>query len=119
MAAAAVGQGPSNVLVVVNTSSPLSKTVGEYYVRARHIPARNICPIKAPDTEVVKRDVYDKTIAAPVAACLRAGLFQSVLYIVTTAGVPLRIADAGSGMATRGAAVDSELALLYSDMVRR
>jgi uncharacterized protein (TIGR03790 family) len=63
--------------------------------------------------------VYDKAIAAPVVGCLRQGLFQSVLYIVTTAGVPLRVADSGSGMLARGASVDSELALLYSDMLGR
>ena len=40
-----------------------------------------------------------------------------MLYIVTTAGVPLRIKGAGgSGMTVDGAAVDSELALLYADM---
>jgi uncharacterized protein (TIGR03790 family) len=101
MAAAASGQGPSSVLVVVNTSSALSKTVGEYYVRQRHIPAQNMCRITAPDTEAVDRDAYNRAIAAPVAGCLAHGLFQSVLYIVTTAGVPLRVADGGSGMLTR------------------
>jgi len=119
LAAAAIAQGPSNVLVVVNNSSALSKTVGEYYARQRHVPARNICQVTAPETETVTRDVYDKAIAAPVAGCLRQGLFQSVLYIVTTAGVPLRVADSGSGMLARGASVDSELALLYSDMLGR
>jgi uncharacterized protein (TIGR03790 family) len=119
LAAAAAAQGPSNVVVVVNTSSALSKTVGEYYAQQRHIPARNICRITVPDSEVVKRDVYDTAIATPVAACLSHGLFQTVLYIVTTAGVPLRVGDSGSGMAARGAAVDSELALLYSDILRR
>jgi uncharacterized protein (TIGR03790 family) len=120
LAVAAAAQGPENVLVVVNSSSPLSKTVGEYYALQRHIPARNICRIAAPVTETVGRDVYNNSIAAPVAACLRQReLVQSVLYVVTTAGVPLRISDGPAVMETRSAAVDSELALLYSDMIRR
>jgi uncharacterized protein (TIGR03790 family) len=113
-------QGPDNVLVVVNSSSPLSKTVGEYYARQRHIPARNICRIATPPVEVVSRDVYDSAIARPVSSFLRQrGLTQSTLYIVTTSGVPLRIRDTGEGMRTRRAAVDSELTLLYSDILRR
>src|SRR5258708_1782947 len=43
-------------------------------------------------------------------------LTETVLYIVTTAGVPLRVEGPGEGMDTETAAVDSELALLYADM---
>ena len=46
---------------------------------------------------------------------------ESVLYIVTTGGVPLRISStgAGAGMDVDTAAVDSELTLLYADMHSR
>ena len=110
-------QKPENVLVVVNQASPLSKTVGDYYVLRRHIPLANVCRISAPATEVIARDVYDKQIAASVAACLKSRkLVESVLYIVTTAGLPLRVDGPGQGMDVETAAVDSELALLYGDM---
>lgn len=110
-------QKPANVLVVVNKASALSKTVGEYYVLRRHIPLANVCRIEAPVTELISRDVYNRKIAAPVAACLKGRhLTESVLYIVTTAGVPLRVDGPGSNLQAQTAAVDSELALLYSDM---
>jgi uncharacterized protein (TIGR03790 family) len=44
------------------------------------------------------------------------GLTETVLYIVTTAGVPLRVEGPGNELAGEMAAVDSEMALLYSDM---
>jgi uncharacterized protein (TIGR03790 family) len=46
--------------------------------------------------------------------CLKAGgLVESVLYIATTGGVPLRVTGSGS-MTGNAASVDSELTLLYS-----
>jgi uncharacterized protein (TIGR03790 family) len=115
--AAAYAQKPDNVLVVINQASALSKTVGEYYVSRRHVPLANICRIDAPDAETVARPVYDQQIAQPVARCLRTKhLTERVLFLVTTAGVPLRIAGTAKKPPTDGAAVDSELALLYSDM---
>lgn len=106
-----------NVLVVVNQASALSRTVGEYYVMRRHVPLSNLCRINAPTTEEISREVYDKQIAAPIAAFLRRKhLTEPIAFIVTTQGLPLRISGSGEGMQTTMAAVDSELALLYGDL---
>ena len=111
----ALNAGPANVLVVVNEQSAVSKTAGEYYARKRGIPAVNICRIRVSDREEVDRATYD-AIAKSVGDCLRKGkLAEQVLYIVTTLGVPLRVAGAG-GMDGDIAAVDSELCLLYSQL---
>jgi uncharacterized protein (TIGR03790 family) len=110
------GQGPANVLVVINDGSALSRSVGEYYARRREIPASNLCHIRTSPEEDIARPLYTQEIAGPVAACLRSrGLTEQVLYLVTTAGIPLRIPGAG-GMGGDTAAVDSELTLLYTDM---
>lgn len=109
-------QGPANVLVVVNDRSPLSRNIGEYYVRKRAIPLGNICRIQAPDSENIDRASYNSQIAAPVAACLqKQRLTETVLYIVVAQGVPLRI-PGKDGLNGDTAAVDSELALLYTDL---
>lgn len=111
------GQKPENVLVVVNQASALSRTVGDYYVLKRHVPLANVCRINTPDAEEVARAVYNDKIAAAVSNCLKKKrLVETVLYIATTAGVPLRVSGAGTGMQTEIASVDSELALLYSDI---
>ena len=110
------GQTANNVLVVVNDSSALSRSVGEYYARKRAVPVRNVCHIKASTEESISRDEYNRRIAAPVAACLiQRKLRESVLYMVTTAGVPLSISGE-TGPSGDAASVDSELTLLYSDM---
>jgi len=117
VAAGLRAQGPANVLVVINDNSPLSREIGEYYAQRRGIPDRNLCRIRTVTTENIPRDQYNREIAAPIAKLLRERrLTETILYIVTTAGVPLRIPGKGSGMATDNASVDSELTLLYRDM---
>ena len=107
---------PENVLVVVNESSALSRSVGEYYTLKRAIPKQNVCSIKTTGAETITRKIYDVEIASPLMNCLKArNLVESVLYIVTTAGVPLRIDGSGS-MTGDMASVDSELTLLYSEI---
>lgn len=117
VASAALAQGPENVLVVVNDNSPLSHEIGEYYARRRGVPMRNVCHLKTVTSENIARASYNSEIAEPIARFLRENrLTESILYIVTTGGVPLRIPGPGTGMQTENASVDSELALLYSDM---
>lgn len=117
MSVAAAAQDASNVLLVVNDNSPLSRDIGDYYARRRGVPLENVCHIEASAKETILRPAYDQ-IAGAVAGCLRKGrLTEQILYIVTTAGVPLRVStQTGSAMSVDGASVDSELTLLYSDM---
>jgi uncharacterized protein (TIGR03790 family) len=85
-------------------------------VAKRRIPAANVCRIQVSDAEEIDRATYDRQIAGPVRGCLRSGqMAETILYIVTTGGVPLRVAGSG-GVNGDIAAVDSELALLYSDL---
>ena len=110
-------QKPENVLIVVNQASALAKTIGEYYATRREVPVRNICRVSSSTAETISFDEFDKHIAAAVKSCLVSRkLTESILYIVTTAGVPLRIDGSGDGMTTDRASVDSELTLLYSDI---
>ena len=114
---AAFCQSADNVLVVVNHSSPVSEQIAGYYVAKRHIPAANVCRLNVPGAEDISRDDYQTRIADPVAACLRSTHSEErILYIVTTAGLPLRVDGHGGGLMAETSSVDSELALLYSDM---
>ncbi len=110
-------QSPATILLVVNDNSPLSREIGEYYARRRGVPSANICHIKASTNEEISREDYVRQIALPVGDFLhKNGLQESIFYIVTTAGVPLKIPGAGDGMNSSAASVDSELTLLYSDL---
>jgi len=114
--APAPGATVDQVLLVVNDSSPLSRNIGEYYARRRGLPSKNICHLKSTSQEEITREEYDHQIARPIGDYLRKeGLQESIYYIVTTAGVPLKITGTG-GINGNYAAVDSELTLLYSDL---
>ncbi len=111
-------QSAANVLLVVNDNSQLSSKIGEYYAHRRAIPPKNVCHIRTDPKEEIPRAQYDREIAAPIAACLsRNQLTEQILYIATTAGVPLRIAGV-QALDGDVAAVDSELTLLYSDRIQ-
>ena len=116
LAGNAISQTPDNVLVVVNQSSAISRTIGDYYVLRRRVPLANVCRLRVSEAEDISRPDYDRSIALPIAAYLKGHhLAEQILYIVTTSGVPLRI-DGTGGETADTAAVDSELALLYQDL---
>ena len=107
---------PASVLVVVNDAAPLSRNIADYYVLRRGIPQKNVCHIRTSPEESIQRSAYSDQIAKPVAACLQSRqLVEQILYVVTTGGIPLRIAGK-NGINGDFAAVDSELALVYYDI---
>jgi uncharacterized protein (TIGR03790 family) len=110
-------QTAANVAVVINTASPASQRIGEYYAKKRGLPAANVLRIKTSTDETIPRAGYEATIEAPLAGALaRARLQDRILYIVLTKGVPLRIAGT-EGLDGTVSSVDSELTLLYRKMV--
>jgi uncharacterized protein (TIGR03790 family) len=112
--APARAQTPNQVLVVVNQKSPTSRRIGEYYMHQRGIPAANLCAIETTPQETIARPVYEREIEAPIGQYLKKrGLQETILYIVLTSGVPLRISGTGEQRTTDASAVDSELTLLY------
>ncbi len=113
------GQGPENVLLVVNKSSKTSAAVGEYYRQKRGIPAGQVCAFKSNDREEISRDIFEHDVLRPILSCIERGKLQDkILYIVLTKGIPLKISDSAEG-ANDHASVDSELTLAYQDLARR
>lgn len=105
----------ARVLLVVNDNSPVSRTIGEYYARRRGVPSQNVCHLRAPVSEEIGRGDYDR-LAFAVGACLRSRkLVESVYYVVTTLGDPLKITGS-FGPSGEAASVDSELTLLYTEV---
>jgi uncharacterized protein (TIGR03790 family) len=114
IAVMAFAQTGGNVLLVVNKQSRASVEIGKYYAVKRAVPPQNICTISTEDHEEIDRFVYERDIEKPIGNCLtKAALQESVLYIVTTLGVPLKVSGTGEAMKTTQSAVDSELTLLY------
>jgi len=89
-------QTAENVAVVINDASPESRQIGEYYIKARDIPAANVIRLKTTTDETIQPAAFAATIQGPIAAALtRAGTLDQVLYLVLTKGVPLRVLGTG------------------------
>ena len=130
-AQAADEESHPEILIVVNDASPVSVAIGEAYRRARGVPEENVVhldvPLQDPTLstrrhEATSRHGYVRRVREPIARFLRErGLVDRIRIIVTTKGVPLRIGE-GKGNRDRpllertGAAVDAELAVLFSPL---
>ncbi|MEO8593113.1 MAG: TIGR03790 family protein [Candidatus Solibacter sp.] len=112
-----LAQTGENVLLVINRNSPVSRQIADYYRPRRSVPVKNVCTIETTTDEEIQWNVYEQQIERPIGECLKkAGLVESVLYIVTTLGVPLKVDGPGSRLIAERASVDSELALLYGKL---
>ncbi len=134
----------AHVVVVVNTNDSGSAEIAEYYTEQRGIPKDNIIALKMPNQETVTLREFVDTIYNPLLnALIEKGWMNAVKatgldvvgrervsvathhisYLVTTRGVPLRIANdatlLGPGLEefpeqfkVNNGSVDGELALL-------
>ncbi|MEP6781105.1 MAG: TIGR03790 family protein [Gemmatimonadaceae bacterium] len=105
--------GADRVLVVVNTQSAASDTVGRYYVEQRKIAPSHVVRIDAPTTDEIGELEYRNKILAPIRAAIDS-LPVRIDFIVLMTGVPLRIGG------NRGYSVDAFIAgsrLLFPPMV--
>lgn len=125
------GIPPDRVVVVANEASPVSVAIAETYVAARGIPRANLLRLRIPVAdpllrsaahETITREFFERRVRDPIRAFLRRRDPQGrILVLVTTKGIPLRIARRGPRPAgplllrdEDAAAVDAELALLGS-----
>lgn len=110
-------QDGTNVLVVVNRTSPESREIADRYASARRIPAENVLQITTDAGEEIERRRYDVEIEIPIAEWLSRNAAQDrIIYITLTKGIPLRIRGS-SGLNGTISSVDSELTLLYRKLL--
>ena len=117
---------PQNVLVVVNTNSADSVAIGNYYLSVH--PGAQVVNIGTTTSDSIVRSSFISEIRDPIRNYLSstAGLSTQIVSIVTTRGVPYQLTDSvGQGGnytsfsqgLTGDASVDSELTLLWQNMV--
>ena len=109
----------NDVLVVVNSSSQVSVDIGNYFKTARSIPSVNVCSIAMPTTEEITGSQFS-TIAGAIQSYMSANsLTNSINYIVTTKGVPLKVKRSLPTFPTSGytdaSSFDSDLCLINSN----
>jgi uncharacterized protein (TIGR03790 family) len=99
-----------DVAVIVNANSSASQTIGSYFKARRNIPDRNIITISCPTTEEINATDFN-SLRSQVESYLQANdLVNSINFLVTTKGVPLKI-NRGDTYTTNSpsASVESEL----------
>ncbi|MBS1709026.1 MAG: TIGR03790 family protein [Armatimonadetes bacterium] len=99
----------SHVLVVINTASSDSRSIGAYYRQKRNIPKDNVVTIDCSQTENVSMDEFTYSILKPIQKAARASKTR-IDYIVMTKGIPIRLGDNG------GAGTDAWLAVMNRDL---
>lgn len=106
-----------DVAVIMNVNSPASQLITAAFQVARGIPQVNIIPVNVPVTEQIAPADFHSLRAQIEAHMTTWGLVESINYIVTTKGVPLRIGTTTCDSINNFngcTAVDSELTLLFS-----
>lgn len=108
----------NDVGVIVNANSPTSMQIGAYFMQARNIPANRLITIIA-DTSINIPPIDFLPIQAQVEAHLQTyQLVDSLNYLVTTKGVPLRLDNGGCAelIGSRCSSLDTELALILGPL---
>ncbi len=91
VSAVAQTESYDDVLLIVNDRSWASREIGKFFAERRGIPERHICHIDVDSSETM-----DSAVFVPLKWTLQSwmadrGLVDSVNYIVTTKGCPLRV----------------------------
>ncbi len=83
--------GAERVLVVINTRSAASDSVGRYYIMRRGIDSTHVVRLELPQDDEIGDIAFQTDIVSPVRAAIDA-LPVRIDFIVLTTGVPIRVA---------------------------
>lgn len=114
--------GYDDVGVIINENSPASVQVANYFSQARNIPGQNLIRIHTVTDEVIDTTEFKNIRQQVQDYIVQNGLEDRIRYLVTTKGVPFDIAVDSCSVVppnpsfTWCSSVESELALLFSDL---
>lgn len=101
----------SDVIVVVNDNSQISIDITNYFKTRRNIPDSRIVHISTSNSETIDVSTFMTEIRTPIENFITSNnITNSINYIVTTKGVPLRFTDPAD--TNRRRSVDSVLTLM-------
>jgi uncharacterized protein (TIGR03790 family) len=111
-------QSYNDVLVIVNSNSTMSQDVAAYFKTQRSIPNVNICSVAMPTTDEIDSASYVTIVNSIKNYISSNGLSNSINYIVTTQGVPLKVRRSSSVFSTmsNASSFDSDLCLMNSSL---
>lgn len=105
----------NDVLVVINNNSPASDSIGTYFQQARNIPVSNVARINVSVEEEIDSTEFNSLRSQIESYLLTNNLQNSINYIVTTKGMPLKV-NRGNTFSTSSpsSSVESELTIILS-----
>lgn len=112
-----------DVAVIVNTNSQVSMNIGNYFLQQRGIPASHLIQVAVSTAETVDSMEFVNLRNQVEAALNTNNLADSINYLVTTKGMPLRISRQNAcdtlfpisgNLVSRCTCVESELPLILS-----
>ena len=111
-------QNHNDVLVIVNDSSTISQQVGDYFKTQRSIPSVNVCHISTTTAEEIDSAKFVQIRSSIESYITSNNLTNTINYIVTTKGCPLKVKRFGSTFttSTRSASFEGELTMCLSNI---
>ena len=102
-----------DVVVIINTNSSISDSIGTYFAAQRAIPSGNIIRIAVPTTEEIDSVTFEDLRQQVEGFFTHNPILNTINYIVTTKGVPLKVNRGNIWSITSGSSsVESELSLI-------
>lgn len=98
-----------DVAVIVNTNSPTSIAIGNYFRTARSIPATNMIYVAVDTAEEIQSISFNSLRSQVEGYMTSNNLTNTINYLVTTKGIPLKV-NRGDALSTSSpsASVESE-----------
>lgn len=112
------GVNYNDVAVIINDNSQTSIDIGTYFQQQRNIPSQNIIYISATNNEIVDSLEFEQIRHQIETYLTLNDLGDSINYIVTTKGVPLKVKQDTCDVSSFAncASFDSELSLILSSL---
>lgn len=103
----------ADVAVIVNINSPASVSIGDYFRQARSIPAGNMVYVSTSVAEEIDSSTFNALRAQIESHLVTHNLVNTINYIVTTKGVPLKVNRGDTfSLSSPSSSVESELTCL-------
>ncbi len=110
-----------DVLLIVNSASDSSEAIAAYFAEARDIGEDRILRLEAPTKETINDTEFEVIRAEIEEQIIERNLLDSINYLVTTKGFPLRVNrptgdTSNAALRARRASVESELMLILGPL---
>ncbi len=108
----------NDVAIIVNTNSSVSPIIGDYFRVQRSVPVTNMIYVHVDTTEEIDSTTFNVLRSQVENQLLQNNLHNSINYLVTTKGVPLKVNRGNTySQDSPSSSVESELMLVLGNYI--